>query len=547
MFDENKGRQCVLARYTAANDGSGNDLLMIKEKVHHHDGTVTANLRLLENYQRDFYITSATQRTHQQKKEWESLSKLKRIKTTQAKMSTDLAKALFKKPTSPMKELTKSPYVYGTDISTTSLIKHQYQSRWPELFSTNDLAVLDVRTEKETGFDTIVSLSLTFQNRALVVTTEAFAGQHCDGSFLGQDRPALTVTFEVARTPFDALTKIMATLHEWQPDFVGLWNMEPAMNAMLLCIEKAKAKPADLFCDPRLPEKYRNFEWRPMRAKKTSASGKTVNRTAQTLWHCADHLASFYFVDMMALFALLRDSSSGQRSSYALYDILFEELGLYRDSPPALAGYPDEEWELLMQRHEPMAYLLHSLKTCLYLQELDRKTGDVSQKLTTLCGVSRLSDFASLPRRIVDALHFFCLEQKKVVGSAMANMSLAGDEHLSASKGWILNLPPAMREAKESLRVVQENPWVNSDVYGFVCNLDVKSCYPTSTIILNIAKETTRRELAKLKGISEESMKRIGLNLTAPACNAVELGQEAFSLPSLDQLLEQYQQEKKGG
>ena len=550
MTDEKKGLQCVLARYTEANDGSGHDLLMIKEKIHYHDGTIKANVRLLENYQRECYVTRETLRTYQQKKEWESLSRLKRIPTTQAKMSASLAKALFKKPTATMKELSRSPYVYGTDISTSSLIKHQYQSRWPDLFSPNELAVLEVRTEKTTGFETIVALTLVFKDQALIVTTEAFVGQQ--ETLVEQVREQsktlgeLMVTVKVARTPFDALSDIMATIHQWQPDFVGLWGLEPAMNAMLQCIDKASGKPEDLFCDPRLPPKYRNFAWRPMATKKTRATGKTMNRRPQTLWHWAEHLASFCFVDMMALFALLRDGSNGQRASYALYDILQDELGLRRASPEAIAGYPDEDWERLMQSDYPAQYLLDSLHTGLALLELDRKNEDVSQKLTLLSGVSQLSDFASLPKRIADALHFFCLDQKKVVGSATASLSVSGDEHLMAAKGWILNLPPALRESKDSLRVIEENPWASSDVYAFVGNLDIKSCYPTSGIILNIARDTTRRELAKIKGLKEEEVKRVGLNLTNPTGNAVEIAQEAFGLPDLDTLLARYQAEKKG-
>ena len=58
-------RQCVHARY-AASTIDNDDVVLVKEKVHYSDGTVEPTIRLIKNYQREFYVTKKGFRNHQQ-------------------------------------------------------------------------------------------------------------------------------------------------------------------------------------------------------------------------------------------------------------------------------------------------------------------------------------------------------------------------------------------------------------------------------------------------------------------------------------------------
>ena len=68
--------------------------------------------------------------------------------------------------------------------------------------------------------------------------------------------------------------------------------------------------------------------------------------------------------------------------------------------------------------------------------------------------------------------------------------------------------------------------------------LDIEGTYPTIQVVANISKETTLRELSRIKDISEQHQRVIGINLSGGVANAVEIGNMAFGLPTLSEWLE---------
>lgn len=71
--------------------------------------------------------------------------------------------------------------------------------------------------------------------------------------------------------------------------------------------------------------------------------------------------------------------------------------------------------------------------------------------------------------------------------------------------------------------------------------LDVSSSYPNTEDILNISKETTLRELCKIKGIPEIVQREAGINLTGGHVNAVEICNNILQFPDMNIILKQYQ------
>lgn len=62
---------------------------------------------------------------------------------------------------------------------------------------------------------------------------------------------------------------------------------------------------------------------------------------------------------------------------------------------------------------------------------------------------------------------------------------------------------------------------------------------------MNISKETTYRELCKMRGIPEHVQREIGINLTGGVANAVEICHNAFKLPTPEQWLDSFMEDKK--
>lgn len=74
--------------------------------------------------------------------------------------------------------------------------------------------------------------------------------------------------------------------------------------------------------------------------------------------------------------------------------------------------------------------------------------------------------------------------------------------------------------------------------------LDVAASYPNNECVLNISKETTKREICDIEGISEEVYRMQGINLSGGRTNASEYCQTMFGLPTMDKMLMHYKNSK---
>lgn len=66
--------------------------------------------------------------------------------------------------------------------------------------------------------------------------------------------------------------------------------------------------------------------------------------------------------------------------------------------------------------------------------------------------------------------------------------------------------------------------------------LDVSASYPNGGVCFNISRDTTRRELIQIEGVSEQMQRMQGINLSSGATNALEVCQHLFGMPSLEEL-----------
>ena len=74
--------------------------------------------------------------------------------------------------------------------------------------------------------------------------------------------------------------------------------------------------------------------------------------------------------------------------------------------------------------------------------------------------------------------------------------------------------------------------------------LDVAASYPNNECVLNISKETTKREICDIEGIPEEVYRMQGINLSGGRTNAAEYCQTMFGLPTMDKMLHHYKASK---
>ncbi len=476
-----KGLECKHAFYVEANDGSQDDIVFVKERIHYTDGTSAPNVRIFENYKRPYYITKPNFRNHKDKKEWELESRLQEFKSTQAKLAQNIAKVMGKNiKNADIRKLSRSQYLYGTDISTPTLIKRSYMDRYKDCISANNVAVLDIETNVLGGPEDIIIISLTYKDRSITVYTEDYirgVGGNVEqqtldaiGKYIGEWVNPRNTQFEIkcAPTPGDAVKMVMDRAHEWQPDFITIWNIDFDLPRCIRAVENAGYRLEDVFCDPSVPEKYRHCKYIKGKSKKITASDKEMTIPPADQWHWFDCPSSFYFIDSMCTYRRLR-IAAGNEPSYSLNAILDKHLGVRKLNFSEADGLSELEWHQFMQRKYKILYIVYNIFDCIAVELLDEQIKDLQTSISIQCEHSEYSRMPSQPRRTCDDLHFFVKQFKHIIASTSDEMVDELDKYVLSMTEWIVTLP-AHLTVKNGLALFPEVPGFTSLVRSHVAD-----------------------------------------------------------------------------
>lgn len=560
-------RECRFVVHIPSYDAERPDAHMVKETIHYDDGTSTPHLRFIKDYSRPFWATKKAYRTHEQKKEWESLERLDRYDCTQSQLRNHIAKVL-ERPYSRdgYRQLTSSPYIYGSDITACSLIKKGYQTQYPDYNTPYSVATFDVETDMLHGHGQILIATATFENKIFTAVQANFVKGLCSpelliesamnkylGEYVTADQLHCEVT--VCEDEISVVRAVFARLHEWKPDWLSIWNMDFDVSRLLEACERAQVDPKTIFCDPSIPMPYRIFKYRQGKKKRITASGRVIPIKPAEQWHVVQCTSSFYWIDAMCVYKQIRLSKAEERS-YALDAILNKVLGIRKLKFEAANAYQKAEWHQFMQQHYPVEYIIYNRFDSWSMQLLDRKTKDLSVTLPVFAESAGFEIFDSQPKQIATALHFECLEQGLVVGTAgssiqrepevieedTANGENEDDDILSLD-GWIVTLK-SINMIEDGVCCIQENPLQKTAARMFVFDSDSTAAYPSATTVANVSKETTKCELIDIDGIDEEVFRMANINLLSGPPNAIQYCTTMFNFPSAVDWLKDYQMQK---
>lgn len=545
-------RACMHAFYTEANDRSKDDFILIKERVRDVNGVESVHLRKRENYVRDYWITLPDKRTHTKKKEYELLENLHPDNSTQARMANKIAKQLnLGGGYVGMDVIKSSPYVYGIDIPTTSLVRQQYKERYPEYNPEATVCSFDLETNVYSERGEIIMGAITFKKIALLVINKEWLGNVFEAEetiqdlfvkYLGEYKAKRDITLHVkiVKNDLAVVRTLFKGVHKLMPDFLSIWNMAFDITKILECLDYYKVDPTEIFCDPIVPERFRRFKWKLDDPKKKKVGGKTMSKHRADLWHVVNAPASFYIIDSMCFFKINRVREQA-RHSYSLNSILDEELGLGKLRFKEADAYGDGlEWHKFMQKNYKLEYAIYNIFDCLALELLDEKTGDLSKAVLAGLGITDPKNLTSGPTNLANELHFFLKKQGKIICTTAPDMTDTDFDDLVLDKTqWILTLSSDLvaREGEVFISDVGNMP---SKLYTHVFDVDIASGYPTVGSIMNVSKETTLREVHAIDGLTNEELRRTGINMTALRTNAIELGQTVYGLPNLNKMLKEF-------
>lgn len=477
------GYECKHAVYSKSTGDNKDDLLIIKENIHLKDGSVVPNLRMIKNFKRDFWITKHGFQNHTDKKEWEDIDKLQKFSTTQYNLIDAIGRATGRPGVrGGLRTVARNQFLYGCDITTPTLIKHKYQTKYPNAISDNTVAVMDIETDVVNGTNAPIYIAITYRDKAFLATTKAFMGtivnpeeklKALTNKLLGKYVKERNIKLEVmvCKDEGEMCYEAIQRAHQWQPDFLTFWNIDFDLPRIAETLERFNYNLADVFSDPRVPPEFRFFKYRKGKAQKVTASGLITPIHPADRWHKAECPASFFLIDSMCVYKRIRITAPNE-PSYSLDYQLNKHLGVRKLNFEEADGYTGLAWHEFMQTNYKIEYGVYNLFDCIGVELFDDKVKDLAQSITVQAGPSEYTIFDSQPSRLVDKMYFFCLEKGKVIASCSDQMRTDLDRYVVSKKNWIITLPSHLT-IDNGLKVIKELPGLITYIRVHVADLDV--------------------------------------------------------------------------
>jgi hypothetical protein len=579
-------RECKHATYVTHRDEL-KDMLVVKEWVTLDDGSRYPTLKLYENFPRPYWVTKPHFRTHPDKIQFEDVDRLDMFKIPQCQLRRDICFRLGSgNPTNPIKQLARSPYVYGLDQGPEVFLKYSYMNKWPEAFQPNRIAVVDAETDVNGVIDNRKQLPILwshvdddeiilFANKQWMydetnyvneviaeyklvreewVTNLRETMKEKKGKTKGQYPEwvdhilKIPVRVEVLDTHFDITKAMIDNLHKTQPDIVTGWNVFFDANVVDLSCTYAGHDTATITSDPRVPFEYQYQYLREGPRKKKMSSGREMDLEPQERWNVAMHSASWRFQDAMQTYWQLRKAKGKESGGYGLGAILDRQLKLGKIT------YPTEDssipggtlhWHMEMQRKYKVRYGVYNIFDSLGVWVLDKKNNDLSSQISSLAGPTDYSNFNSQPKVNSNDMLFSVLKKRrKVICSTSDQMKTELDFKVLPKEGWIVTFP-SYNVVDSGVFLFYDMPTIQSMINRYCADADVETTYPTAEIIQNLSKETTVAEPCRIDGVGSETQRKASINLTAGPVNSIEILQTVCNAPTMDEWLEAAKAEMK--
>lgn len=562
MSSEVVKREVRFAWHIPKNDNR-EDYHYVRETQTLKDGSTKEVCFLAKEYKRPVYVTSQAFRNHKDKKEFEHKDKLMCQQTTQSDIARVAANMLGAPHlASNHNELKSSPYLYGYDITSTSLIKYASLKRNNFVQSRYSVAVGDIETDIDT--EEILMATVAFQGKIHVSILNKFVKNISDptGRILKAiekylpEYADLKVHITYHDTEVDLMKSFFKTCNKWKPAWLSFWNMDFDISRFMDRLKKFNVNPIDVICDQNVPRRLRVCRYKQGLKKKVTASGvvKPINPSLQ--WHTLIATTTFYVIDSMCVYRQLRISKQ-EEPSYSLDAILQKELKRGKLKFEEADEYKGGKWHIFMQHNYPIEYVVYNMFDCLGVLELDEKTKDLAYTLPSFAGITDFQKFNSQVRKVSDAVFLFGLEKDLIIGTvgkinkpeeeAEADEldALLEEEEFDENdpanyktldlKGWIQLLPQNLL-LNEGLKVLEEYPDVVTNIRGITFDMDATSSYPSCTLTGNVSLATTVNELIRVDGMTEEAFREQNLSICLGNSNLLEYFNVVFGMPSLESI-----------
>ena len=522
----------------------------VKEKIiiEYSDGTTEYkdNLHFYEDPQRPFWITKPQFQNHAYKKEFEDLDKCEPFICRDSELESALENALGLPPTfrkRSLRQLCSSPYVYGADIDTMTLIKQNYMNKTPPgkipQYTRGGLDIeTEVRGEKKINLITFIHENVIYTaalreyckyelpDKTFAPANEGDCLKVVDamlGKYLKEN--GFTLEFAILDTEIEMIEWIFSHIHKHKTDYIGVWNLGFDIPKIIQRIEALGEDPASIMSHPDVPRRFRFCDW-------YEDKGKNSDHFTDK-WHWLSIPGYSQFLDSMCLYARLR-KVTGRESSYALDEIANKELGTGK----LHFGTITNHW--YMQNYRFLEYIAYNINDVVIMQLMEKKNNDMTA-LSGLTGMSLLSQFARQTVMVRNDAYNYGKAWGKVPASSGASMFTEYDLMQGKSGGTVL---PPDKAVNVGVSVLEEFDYP-SQVSLLSNDLDVSSMYPSITSAFNISKETTLATAISINGFPQTDVELYFGGINQPHINAVPICEHFYGFPGYKEMAYLFRSQKE--
>lgn len=578
--EEIVARECRFSVHVPRKTPQDEDWHIVKEIVHFKSGRSECRLRALKNYTRPMWITKPHMRNHKEKKETEHVNNLLTKKVIQSDLRTEIAKALGKAwSREGIRELCASPYVYGTDVPSTCIIKQiLYRKLWPNKVTPFSVCTFDTETSMFDEDGTIIVASCAFKNNVLLIVRKdqiegysdpvsrfnAVCNKYLYERYAKDGKLPFEIEFFIADDEISIVKEAFKRIHAWKPDFLAIWNLDFDVTKVLGACKRAGIDPEDILCDPSLPKHMRRCYYKRGQVRQVTASGKSKPLAPSAQWHTLFLTASFYVICAMASYRLLRLSKQ-ELPDYGLDTVLKANKLGGKFSFKEADGYEKDALHKFMQSKHIFEYLVYAIGDAWEMIALENKTKDLQSTLPGHAASTDFYEFNSQPKRLRNAMFWDFMEKhQRVVGTVGPKKKIEvvekvvdydgdgfddedmdeGDDmpgedmHVLDRRGWVLTLHSHLNVP--GLKLIKGEPFIDTLIRAFTYDSDAVSAYPRCVIVSNYSKATTRKEPTRIRGIDESVFRLQNLNMVLGNVNANDYGRTMMGLPRSRQLFEDF-------
>lgn len=527
------------------------DIHIVKEIVTYEDGTKEPKLNIIKNFKRAFWITKPIYQNYKQKKESEPLSRLDEFTSTQKDLYKNIASRLGQRyiGAKSLRDVSKSPYVYGIDVDTKAIIKNAYQKKYPNVFTNFTLAVLDIEVNVDTNDLVIISIAKDTEVYIAILDKIIPNKRHIEEQlkYLYDEHIPKTEynknivpKFELFPNELQMIISVFRKLHKWKTDFIAIWNIEYDIPFIVNKLKEYNVDPKLIFSHPEIPKDLKYFEYKQGNKVKKTDSGVHKLMSPEEQWHIVKTPSYSYWIDAMCVHRYVRVGGKSVAGGYSLNNILEKELGKeykklkFEDENTSLLSGID--WHRYMLAKRPLEYIIYNVWDVLSMLELDNKTKDLATSMPALSEICSFDIFNSGPKKIIDLLHYFYLRNGRVLGCRDATSK--EDDNILPLSGWIVIQESAY--IKDSDMQYIEEYKNSNNIKSNVADLDAVSSYPSDILAANVSKDTTHKEVISIGNVEFEDFLKQNINLFFGKVNDVEYCSTMMNFPTLDDLNLEY-------